>query len=139
MPDPMIVLDAAAGASLRHALYALLERSIDALDTALERRQRTNDCRVWTAYMPISLIGHVIDRIGWTDNDHRGKIEFVSPIEIKIAIHALRCQLTILEQNAASEPRTAATRAILKEIEATPAAAGLLNLEHAGLTAQPDA
>ncbi len=89
-----IVLSRGAVLPLRSAAYTRMERDLEELDQALVLvPDRAVDRKVWVAFMRLMRTGALLDRTGWTYEQHRGEVKLDCCEDVQLAQAVLRDDL----------------------------------------------
>jgi hypothetical protein len=131
-----ITLNHQAVVPLRRALYGRLEMDVQELSQMLDDGAPQHSRQAMAAYIRLQRTGGLLNRIGWTHDDHRHQITVDQHADLDVAIEALReeaaaesaIRTAALEDKAAEEAERATKRElivhdILTGLEATQAAA----------------
>ncbi len=89
-----ITLSAAAVVPLCAAAYTRMEHDLETLEQALVMvPDRAVDRKAWAAYMRLLRTGGLLDRTGWTHEEHRGAVKLVCYEDVQLARAVLRDDL----------------------------------------------
>ncbi len=133
-----VKLNDAALTPLREACYERLATNNERVAQALEFGDPSGSRDVWAAHAYLARTATLLDRIGWTSQDHRNQVTLASHADVELAIDVLRDEAAAESANRAAaledkatDAAQAAERATARELAIHNILAGL----EAGLAA----